>query len=883
MKARQPPRRVSSCLNPFRAICWLFIACTSLASSAPAADPGLRARFDADVWPVLDRYCLDCHADGADKGNFNFDDFLGVIDDVRTAERWHEVINVLNEGRMPPEDKRQPSPDEKVTVVEWARDELARAELALAGSAEGVLRRINRREYEHTIQALLGVPPIGTGSFAKDGAIEGLDNQGPGLFMSPYQMERFLDTALATLESAIPDETWPRYHLHLEGEELEYNPHKFVYAHHFPDPLEDYREELAEYEALPDKERRITDPPKKPRGKEIPGLVWAHENDHPTQLIEDRGIVVYHPINSRAQLIIAGAKLMVPLAIPRNGWYRVRIKAGAGPPTAFDQSTLTVGLYEYIGGRGGAQNRGHNPLLKEEVRGTIDQPESIEKLIYLKQGQRRYYLHKGNLGWETDVYNQPDMYTKIHRDRIPRREIWRGLFIDDVEIEGPIPAKPAIDLLFPDGVEPPFTTEKTHAALKRLASRAFRRPVSDAEIERYTRFHDGSNRQTFIAGVRQGAAMILASPKFVYLVEKSAGPGDLSPLEVASRLSYFLWNEGPDEELLRKAESNELATPEGLRKQTRRLLADPRSSRFIRSFAEGWLGLDRLETIIPDRRRFPNYTFDMPETLVGQTTAFVEEILRSDRSSLDVIDSDWDMLNAKLARYYGLDHLGIAGTTLRPVRLAGDDRVRRGGVLAHASILAMTSNGTRTSPVVRGAWITEHLLGDPPPPPPPSVSALEEIEGVSDTNSLTVKQLIELHTRDPDCAACHKHFDPYGIAFENYDAAGQWRNQAVRFIIPERGNRPHQREPIAPIDAAGVLADGTPFDGPASMKAYLLSRKDDFARHLAEKMLAYAIGRPVDFSDRPEIRQLETVLAENDYRLEPLIEAIVLSETFKRR
>jgi len=854
----------------------------SLATAAAAVDGDLRARFENEVQPFLEEYCIDCHADGTSKGDFSFDDFDGVVRDGRTGDRWHEVINVLNEGRMPPEDEFQPLPEEKVAVVDWVGEELERAERALAGSGRGVLRRINRREYEHTIEGLLGVPPVGTGSFAKDGTVEGLDNQGQGLFMSPYQMERYLDSALATLEIALPAEEPEPLRLRIEGEDLKYEPHDFVYAGYRKDQRKAYERALARYEKLSDEEKKKKDPPDKPHPKELKRADWGVENDPPIEVLEDRGTVVYHPINSRAQLIIAGAKLMVPLEVPQDGWYRIRVGAGVGPETKWDRSTVTIGLYEFVGGKGGAQNMGHNPVFIEEVRGTIEDPETFETVVFLKAGKRRYYLHKGNLGWETDVYDQPDMWDMLNNRQIPRREFWRGMLVESFEIEGPVVPEEPRELLFPGGLEAPYTTEKARAALTRFASRAFRRPLEPGEVEPYLRFVDGTDRTTFLRGLQRGVAMVLSSPKFIYLVADSADSGQLDAHELATRLAYFLWNEGPDAELLELADRGELDRREVLLAQVSRMLDDPRSSRAIRAFASGWLGLDRLGGIVPDRRRYPRATFDMPATLAEQTTSFVEHILRADRSALEVIDSDWDMLNAKLARYYGLDHLEIRGTEMRPVELAGEDRRRRGGVMAHGSILTMTSNGTRTSPIVRGAWVVDHLLGDPAPPPPPSVAALEEV-GVDDLESISVKELIELHKRDPNCAACHDHFDPYGVAFENYDAAGQWRDFHVKFLTTDRGNKTYRRKQVGPIDATGELADGTRFDGPAEMKALLMARKDEFARNLVSKLLAYALGRPVEFSDRPEVRRLERSFAESDYRLRPLIQEIVLCETFRRR
>lgn len=862
----------------------LAITCTLFATVAPTlaseADD-LTTRYQRDVAPFLEQHCFECHADGVSKGDFSLDGYEGKMTDGQMAERWHEVINVLNEGRMPPEKREQPIPDQKITVVQWVRDELNRAEIAMAGGGRGVLRRMNRREYEQTVEDLLGIPPIGIGAFAQDGKVSGLDNQGQGLFMSPYQMERYLDTALATLEIALPAEKPETYQAHWHGQDLVYEPHSFVFAQQFRDPDVAYREDLAEWEKRSPESKRGRSPPEPYTGKEYAARKWASKNDPPTEPGGENGIILYCPITERAQLIIAGAKLMVPLEIPQDGWYRVRVRAGVGPETPWDQSTVTVGLYEFIEGRGGDQNRGHNHLFKEEVKGTLDKPATLETMVYFEAGKKKYYLHKGNLGWETKVYDLPQIYDKMYNEHIARKQYWRGLLIESFEIEGPIAPNRTMEVLFPGGLEPPFSRQKAATALQHLARRAFRRPVDDAELETYLAFYDGSDRSSFLRSLQRGAAMILSSPKFIYLVEQHVESGQLSDHELATRLAYFLWSRGPDEKLLQLADERRLRDPSVLRSQVDRLLDAPESSAFWHAFARGWLGLDRVETIVPDRRRYNKATFDMPQLLIDQSGAFVEEIFRSNRSALEVIDSDWDILNAKLASYYEMDHLHLKGTELRPVKLEGEDRRKRGGVLAHASILTMTSNGTRTSPVVRGAWIVEHLLGRPPPPPPPSVSALEDIE-VKNFDEIPVKDLIKMHTRDPNCAACHKHFDPYGMAFENYDAAGQWQDFHIKFP-DSKGNNRYARVTLGPVDASGQLADGTTFTGPQEMRKLLLLRKDDFARNLARKLLAYAIGRPVEFSDQIELRRLQARFTESDYRLRPLVMEIVLSNTFRSR
>ena len=873
----------------------LFCIGTPVPAETPAAldeaaGESSQEAFIERVRPRMLQLCGDCHAGGSDDGGFHFDGFAGKVRHSDEADQWHEVINVLNEGRMPPEHAIQPTADERLEIVKWVQQELRRAEKALAGSGEVVLRRLNRREYETTVESLFGVRPPGTVAFAKDGSVEGLDNQGQGLFMSPYQMEQYLDVALQTMAAVLPDtetrsaKQSSALQVHLKGEEIKYDPHDFVFAgENKVDLRKDYREDLKKYESLPESEKKFRDKPEKPTAEEIERQAWMNEHDPPTTLIPGKGIVVYHPINARAQLLLAGAKLMVPLDVPADGYYRVRVRAGAGPETAYDTSAVTIGLYEFIGGKGGAQNMGRNPVFVEEVRGTIEQPAAIEKTVFLKAGQRRYYLHKGNMGWETDVFDHSDIYRMRYDKGVPRRDYWRGLLVNSFEIEGPIRPQAADELLFSESLQAPFTREKANNVLGRLAEKAFRRPVSDQELQRYLAFHSGSDRASFLEGIRRGAALILSSPQFLYLVEPTDRGEPLSDRELATRLSYFLWSQSPDERLESLAEANRLSDPEVLRGEVRRMLEDPRSSRFVDAFTTGWLGLDRLDQIVPDRRRWPKYTFEVSDLLKRQTIAFVEEILRSDRSVLDVIDSDWDILNAKLARYYNLDHLQVRGGELRPVELSPEDR--RGGVLGHGSILTMTSNGTRTSPIVRGAWVLEHLLGKMPPPPPPSVAALEDVapEDGRDPKELTVKELIELHKQDAACAACHREFDPYGIGLENYDAIGLWRDHEIRYVAQPRFNKPYDKKKGGKIDPSGRLANGESFSGPEDLKQLIEKQRDGFSRHLVEKLLAYAIGRPVGFGDRAAVRDLQQRLAESDYRLRPLIEQIVLSPPFLRK
>jgi hypothetical protein len=401
--------------------------------------------------------------------------------------------------------------------------------------------------------------------------------------------------------------------------------------------------------------------------------------------------------------------------------------------------------------------------------------------------------------------------------------------------------------------------------LKSFARRAYRRPPTDEEIRRLCGFVRLARAQgdSFETGIRLALEAVLTSPHFLFRVERDPKPGERSPhfiseYELASRLSYFLWSTMPDEELLQLADSKALR--KNLVAQVRRMLQSPKAQALAENFGGQWLQTRSLRTATPDRGQFPGFDEELRSAMQEETERFFEAILREDRPILDFLDADFTFVNERLARHYGLS--GVRGKQMRRVSLAGTPR---GGVLTEASVLTVTSNPTRTSPVKRGKWILENILGTPPPPPPPDAGELSEDKQVVLSGSL--RQRMEQHRADARCASCHQRMDPLGFGFENFDAVGAWRSHDGRF----------------PVDASGTLPDRSTFRGPAELKGILRSKKEEFARCLAEKLLTYALGRGLEPYDRCAVNDIVANLARDEYRFQALILAVVQSDPFQMR
>jgi len=405
--------------------------------------------------------------------------------------------------------------------------------------------------------------------------------------------------------------------------------------------------------------------------------------------------------------------------------------------------------------------------------------------------------------------------------------------------------------------------------VNRLASQAFGQPLSDSQREDLMNFYVmGAEEGGFELGIRSALEATLASPRFLFRIEREpAGvrPGEtyrLAGIDLANRLSFFLWGTSPDAELLALGESGQLVRTRTLEAQTARLLADPRSESLATRFAALWLRLQDLEKVEPDEYWYPHYTQQLMQAMRRETELFFYHLVQEDRSMLELYSADYSFMNERLARHYGIP--GVDGDAFRKVSYPNE---QRRGILGHGSILTQTSLGNRTSPVLRGKWVVEVLVGTPPPPPPAGVPDLEETAGVSAGEVLTTRRRMEMHRANPICAACHKVMDPVGLALDNFDVTGRWRI----------------RENDVPLDTRATFYDGTEISTPAELSAVLLKRPIPLVREFTANMMAYALGRRVEYFDQPTVRAIVADAEEEDYRMSALITGIIMSDAFRMK
>lgn len=778
-------------------------------------DAGFRER----IVPFLKTHCLRCHGKEKQEGQFRVDrqlktDFL----DLATKEKWGEVVNVLNSHEMPPESEPQPKADETAAIVDWITQQMTRAEL-VRRERRIVLRRLNRDEYRNTIRDLVGVDFDPTEDFPADDIGHGFDNIGDVLTLSPVLMERYLAAAESIMSRAI-----------------------------VPNPP-------------PPPKRHLSTRYSEPAGPNI-----ALEGN-------------FRPISSSGDSPIATGPLHTPYQWEAEGEYVFRSRVYATREGGAVDDAAPVRVAVLVAGEGVAE-----PASDEQAAQLAGQAvaalrpfrvlETLEiKTSDPKQAQRievRVPPMAGRQRMAIALVKPADGQPPVK------------LFVEYLALEGPLDTRPASHRRLLAVAPDKPVAEQTREALARFATRAYRRPPTDDELTRLVKLVEvaQANGEKWEGAMQMAMQAVLCSPKFLFRVELDDRPEapesrPLDEFQLASRLSYFLWSSLPDDALLEEARAGTLA--KNLEPQVRRMLADPKADALVSQFALQWLQVKRLETFAPDAKQFPQFNERLRGAMLEETSRFFASVMREDRSILDLLDADYTFLNEPLARLYGIaDTQGnlVGKKAERPggqplrgrefQRVALQDRTR-GGLVTQASILAVTSNPTRTSPVKRGRWILEQLLGEPPPAPPPNVPELPNDEQAAAGASL--RERLEIHRRNPSCANCHEKMDPLGFALENYDAIGAFRTKDGAF----------------PIDPAGRLPDGTTFQGPEDLKSILKERKGLFARSLIEKMLTYGLGRGVEYYDRPTIERIASDLEAHDYRFSRLIVGIVASDPFRLR
>lgn len=795
-------------------------------ATAPAQD----RTFSGTVQPFLARNCTRCHGGAIASAGLNLETLHDPAKAGRQWETWDKVLDKLRTGKMPPPGQPVPPPAEVQAVTRWI-ETLAPSQSATAPAPGRVTaRRLNRIEYDNTIRDLLGVHMRPAADFPVDDSGYGFDNIGDVLSLSPLLMEKYLAAARRVAHTAVEGELYPPK----PGLLARLNPKKS----HEPGPA------LQEGTYLP----------YSMRGALFTSFLFPVDAEYEfrirVQNFRGRDERDYRP-EDRAVLAERRRKLQE----------RIRSKEPRPAPTPEELRAL--------------EEFGRKAFPPVDVVISLDGKPVLRDVV---EGDSTYLYDRGEIVARVPVtagyHDLRASYPALANIDDPRHNVnpdaRRKLYIDYMDVAGP----------YNPSTAPPASYRRifvcghnrgghqpscARPVLERLTERAFRRPVAPAELERFTGLVALALREgdSFENGVRVALEAILVSPHFLFRVEPDPPAGlparALNGFELASRLSYFLWASMPDDALFRAARQGTLLQPAGLEAQTRRLLAHPNSSALVDSFAAQWLNLANLRRNKPDYERFATVDDELLEAMHRETALFTEAIIREDRSILDFIDAPFTFLNGPLARHYGIP--GVEGEAFRRVNLEDG---RRSGILTQAAVLTVSSFPTRTSPVVRGKWVLETLLGAPPPPPPPDVPSLNET-GLGSAASLRTR--LEEHRRNPACAACHDQMDAIGFGLEGYDAVGSWRTHDGTF----------------PVDTSGVLPDGTKFSGALELKRILRRQAPAFTRNFTEKLMTYALGRGLERSDSDIVESISSRVAAEGYRFSVLVREIVNSRPFQMR
>jgi mono/diheme cytochrome c family protein/PAS domain-containing protein len=781
MKRRcQPVQPIVLCLGALAIA--LQLASGQRADSAEPAKPrgakvAAAVSYEAHIAPLLTKYCQECHGPKKQEAKLGFHKYADEASLVRDAKVWEGVLEMVEFGAMPPEDKPQPTADERLLLVEWLKGKLFQIDCELVNDPGRVtIRRLNKVEYNNTIRDLLGIDIEPAKDFPSDDVGEGFDNIGDVLSLPPLLFEKYMTAA-----ERIADET--------------------IYINSPQRAPRQAHERLNSEGSARRSERRIYE-------MASTGAVW-NEFD-----------------------------------FRRDGQYLLRVQAGA-TQAGDEPAKMRVEL-------------DGKELKVFEVTASHQAMRYYEIELTVDAGKRRL-----RAAFINDFYD-PKAKDPKRRDR--------NLYVGPMEVVGPLDVRddelPASHrkLVTARPNDKRSVRQAAQHCLQPLVERAFRRPADKAEVERYARLVEAvvNEGESFERGLQVALTGVLVSPHFLFRVEQDPDPNnprqahELGQFELATRLSYFLWSTMPDDELFTLARQGKLADDGVLRQQVVRMIKDPKSQALVENFGGQWLNLRILDELSTNEA-FPTFNRRMRYDMRRETELFFAAILREDRSILDFIDGNFTFVNERLAEHYGLKQ--IEGEEFR--RIEWGDQPRR-GVLTQASILALTSNPTRTSPVKRGKWIMENILGTPPPEPPANVPELDTVQKAAP--NATLREQMVLHRTDPNCATCHRQMDPLGFGFENFDAIGRWRD----------------KEGKLPIDASGVLPSGETFQGPTDLVKLLKQRKADFSRSLSSKMMIYALGRGLQPFDQCAIDEIVKNLDRDD-RFSNLVWEIVRSEPFRKR
>ncbi|MEO8126905.1 MAG: DUF1592 domain-containing protein [Bryobacteraceae bacterium] len=800
-----------------RALPFMLAAAASISSLS--AEP-------SEVFAFVQKSCVGCHNASVKSGDVDLKSLHSANTFDQDREIWEKVVDKLKTGQMPPPGVPHPPEAATKSVTHWIETEFDRLDRAVKPEAGRVTaRRLNKAEYNDTMRDLLGVDIHPAERFPADNAAYGFDNISDALNLTPALLENYVDAAERVVRTAIfgPEKRKPA-------------------AIHYSAPV------------------RINET----RGQSKPPADLFHYDFTGLSTLHSAHFIHRFPVDAEYSF-----RLVL------NG-HRPNQSEPVHPALFIDGKLIKefeVDATDLEGQNVEVRTRvtaGEHLLSESYIKTYHGLPPSYNGPEPSKRPPEPLISARGKLT-EKDIETLRKYGTRIKTDAIETRIDNR---FESLDVGGPFNQVTAAS---PESLRKIFvcghsagkhTNACARTILTSFATRAFRRPVTAKEVEQFTGYVTMArkNGDSFEEGIATALQAVLVSPNFLYRIERDqkAQAGAISvpvsPYELASRLSYFLWSSMPDAELLRVAGQGTLRQPAVLEAQVKRMLRDPKSFALTENFAGQWLQFRNIEVVRPDQEKFPMFDDALRLAMRRETELFIDNIVRQNGSVLELLDANYTFLNERLARFYGIP--GVTGPEFRKVDVSGTER--GGGVLAQASILTVSSYSTRTSPVLRGKWILENILNAPPPAPPPGVPPLEESKS---GQNATLRQQMEQHRKNPTCASCHSRMDPLGFGLENFNAIGAWRKEDGKL----------------PLDVSGSLPDGRSFQTPAQLKALLKDDREAYVHGLTEKLLMYAIGRGLERFDRPAVNAIATNLAAKDYQFSQLVMGIVNSLPFQMR
>ena len=750
---------------------------------------------------LVEEYCVGCHNERRLLGNMSLEEF-DAADPVANAPVAEKMIRKLRAGMMPPPGQRRPPQDEVIAFVRGMEEKLDAAAARSPNAGSRSFQRLNRAEYAAAIRDLLGLDIDASAYLPGETMSGGFDNIADVQTLSATLLESYLTAASEVSRLALGD-------AHATPSEATYEVSRYAeQREHVPGTPFGTRGGISVVHNF------VAD------GDYFFRLAFQHEST-------GNFFGQTAPFDEEVEVSIDGERVAL---IPLDRWMHRQDPGGVEVVTG--RIPVTAGPHRV------------SAAFIKVTEGPVEDLTSPHE----------WSLADKKIGYSYGITGVPHL-----------RDLTIG---GPYDITG-VTRTPAWDRVMT--CRPASAAEEPGCARRiigELGTRAFRRPVTAPEVEGLMGLYEqGRAEGGFDIGVRTALQGILASPDFVFRFEEPA-PGSvdrgrtrpISDVALASRLSFFLWGSSPDEELIGVAAAGGLSRPDIFEAQVDRMLADPRAEALGTRFASQWLRLQDLDKVHPDALRYPDFYEQLARDMRRETETFFNALVRDGGTLWDFLTADFSYMNERLARHYGIP--GVAGEHFRRVGYTEDDRR---GILGHGSILTLTSHANRTSPVLRGKWVMEVLLGTPPPPPPPDIPELEDTDAAADGRFLTVRERLEQHAANPMCISCHRFIDPIGIALENFDVTGTWR----------------VRDTGTPVETLGELYDGTPLEGPGDLRDALLRRPESLARTFATNLMAYALGRRIDYYDMPAVRSVARAAGEQDYRLAAFVKAVVRSRPFR--